>query len=87
MVQEAEYLRSYATQAGTDIRYVGGRISKASQAFGAPKRCLFRGQAQCVLTGWLLYGAEHRRHWPSAFFSRKKEVGAEHHLRGFYFSQ
>jgi hypothetical protein len=51
VVQEAEYLRSYATQAGTDIRYVGGRISKASQAFGAPKRCLFRGQAQCVLTG------------------------------------
>ena len=42
VVQEAKYLGSYATRAGTDLRDVEERISKASQAFGALKHCLFR---------------------------------------------
>jgi hypothetical protein len=41
-VQEAKYLGSYTTQAGTDLRDVEERISKASQACGVLKRCLFR---------------------------------------------
>jgi hypothetical protein len=56
VVQEARYLGSYATQAGTDLRDVEERISKASQAFGALKHCRFRQRDIAML----LFGAEHR---------------------------
>jgi hypothetical protein len=42
VVEEAKYLGSYATRAANDLRDVEARISKASQAFGAIKHCLFR---------------------------------------------
>jgi hypothetical protein len=68
-VQEAKYLGSYATQAGTDLRDVEERISKASQAFGALKYCLFRQRdiatevkrsVYCgLILAILLFGAEH----------------------------
>ena len=69
MVQEAKYLGSYATRAGTDLRDVEERISKASQAFGALKHCLFRRRdvatevkrsVYCgLILAMLLYGAGH----------------------------
>jgi len=69
VVQEAKYLGSYATRAGTDLRDVEERISKASQAFGALKHCLFRRRdvatevkrsVYCgLILAILLYGAEH----------------------------
>jgi hypothetical protein len=70
VVQEAKYLGSYATQAGTDLRDVEERISKASQAFGALKHCLFRQRdietevkrsVYCsgLIPAMLLFGAEH----------------------------
>jgi hypothetical protein len=68
-VQEAKYLGSYATQAGTDLRDVEERILKASQAFGALKHCLFRQRdiateakrsVYCgLILAILLFGAEH----------------------------
>jgi hypothetical protein len=69
-VQEANYLGSYATRAGTDLRDVEERISMASQAFGALKHCLFRRadvttevkrSVYCgLILAILLFGAEHR---------------------------
>jgi hypothetical protein len=44
-VQEVAYLGSYATQAGTDLKDVEERISKASPAFGG---CAVRCSAQAL---------------------------------------
>jgi hypothetical protein len=42
VVQETQYMRSYATRASSNLRDVEEHITQASKAFGAFRHCLFR---------------------------------------------